>query len=80
MMLERISSKAEIYGGKPCITGTRITVTMILELLEDGLSFEEIRRDYYPHLVEADIRACLKYARTVIEGQEIHFVAEAATS
>jgi uncharacterized protein (DUF433 family) len=76
MTFERISSNPKIYGGKPCIKGTRITVSMVLELLEDGLSFEEITRDYYPHITKEDIRACLEYAKAVIEGEEVHFVEE----
>jgi uncharacterized protein (DUF433 family) len=66
-MNERIVVNPNIYGGKPCIKGTRIAVYMILELLENGVSFEEIIRDYYPHVTKEDIRACLEYARAVVE-------------
>ena len=76
MTTDRIVVNPEIYGGKPCIRGTRITVTMILELLEDGLSFQQIIDDYYPQLSEQDIKACLGYARAVVEGEDIHFVDE----
>ena len=79
-MHERIVVNPNIYGGKPCIKGTRIAVYMILELLEGGLSFEEIIRDYYPHITKEDIRACLEYARAVVENEEIHIVAEAAAA
>ena len=78
MTFERISSNPNIYGGKPCIKNTRITVSMVLELLEDGLSFEEITQNYYPHISAADIRACLEYAKAVIEGEEVHFAEELA--
>lgn len=61
-MFERISADPKICGGKPCIKGTRIPVTMVLELLEDGLSFDEILTDYYPNLTVADIKACIEYA------------------
>ena len=77
-MHERIVVNPNIYGGKPCIKDTRIAVYMILELLEDGLSFDEIIRDYYPHITKEDIRACLEYARAVVENEEIYVVAEAA--
>ncbi len=63
MISNRISSNSNIHGGKPCIKGTRITVNMVLELLEDGFSFDEITRDYYPHLAKEDILACLEYAK-----------------
>lgn len=75
MTTNRIAIDPKIYGGKPCIRGTRITVTMILELIEDGLTFQQIIDDYYPQLSEQDIKACLEYARAVVEGEDIHFVA-----
>ncbi|MDZ8080448.1 MAG: DUF433 domain-containing protein [Nostoc sp. SerVER01] len=60
--MEKIIVNSQIHFGKPCIAGTRISVQSILELLNDGLSFEEIIRDYYPELQIEDIRACLQYA------------------
>ena len=76
MTTNRIVIDSKIYGGKPSIRGTRITVTMILELIEDGLTFQQIINDYYPQLSEDDIKACLEYARAVVEGEDIHFVDE----
>jgi uncharacterized protein (DUF433 family) len=74
MTTNRIVVDPTIYGGKPCIRGTRITVMMILELIEDGLTFQQITDDYYPQISEQDIKACLEYARAVIDGEDIHFV------
>jgi uncharacterized protein (DUF433 family) len=51
-------------------------VTIILELLEDGLSFDEIVNDYYPHLSKEDIRACLEYAKAMINLEDVHFAGE----
>ena len=62
MTTDRIVIDPNIYGGKPCIRGTRITVAMILELIEDGLTFTQIIDDYYPQLSEQDIKACLEYS------------------
>ena len=76
MTTNRITIDPNIYGGKPCIRGTRIAVTMILEMIEDGLTFQQIIEDYYPELSEDDIKACLEYARAVVEGEDIHFVDE----
>lgn len=73
MTFERISVNSNIYNGKPCIRGTRIAVTMILDLLEDGLAFDAILKDYYPQLTKDDLKACLEYASAVIDGEEIHF-------
>lgn len=72
--MERISVNPEIHFGKPCITGTRITVQSVLELVSEGLSFAEIRRDYYQDLEIEDIRACLRYAIAVVAAEEIHLV------
>lgn len=74
MTTYRIAIDPKIYGGKPCVKGTRIAVTMVLELLEDGLTFDTIRRDYYPQLTIEDIKACLEYAKAMIESEDIHFV------
>lgn len=60
--MDRITVNSQIHFGKPCIAGTRITVQSILELLNDGLSFDAIIQDYYPELQVAAIRACLQYA------------------
>jgi uncharacterized protein (DUF433 family) len=54
------------------VAGTRITVQNVLELLNEGLTFEDITQDYYPDLTTADIRACIQYAIAVVEAEEIH--------
>ena len=48
-------------SGKPCIRGTRMTVTDVFEYLASGMSHEEILTDF-PDLTETDIRACLAFA------------------
>jgi len=63
-LLERISVDPEVCHGQPCIRGTRIMVYLILELLEAGVSPEQIIRDYYPQLTKEDIEACLHCATT----------------
>ena len=66
----RISIDLEIQHGKPCIQGTRIPVYIILEMLEHGLTIQEIREEY-PDLEEEDVKACIAFARRIIEGEEI---------
>jgi len=61
-MTERITVNPTIHFGKPCVTGARIPAQSVLELVREGLSFEEIIRDYYPALQTEDIRACIQYA------------------
>ena len=72
--MDRISVNPQIHFGKPCISGTRITVQSVLELLTDGLSFEEIIRDYYPDLQVDDIRACLRYAIALVAAEDIRLI------
>ena len=59
-MLNRIAVNPTIHFGKPSIAGTRIPVQSVLELLNEGLSFEEIIKDYYPDLTIEDIQACIE--------------------
>jgi len=71
--LDRIAVDPEIHFGKPCIAGTRITVQNILELLWEGICFQEIMVDYYPELDSQDIQACLQYAIALIAAEDIQF-------
>jgi len=48
-------------SGKPCIRGTRMTVTDVLEYLAGGMSQEELLAEF-PDLTAEDIRACLAFA------------------
>lgn len=66
-MRERIAVNPNIHFGKPCVAGTRIPVQSVLELVGEGLSFEEIMRDYYPDLELEDIRACIRSEIDIIE-------------
>jgi len=63
----RIVSHPNILHGKPRIRGTRIAVSMVLELIEAGIPFSEIRRKYYPQLTDEDIKSCIQYARQLID-------------
>jgi uncharacterized protein (DUF433 family) len=66
-MKDRISINPNIHFGKPCVAGTRIPVQNVLELLREGLGFQQIIQDYYPDLQVEDIRACIQYANVAIE-------------
>lgn len=55
-----------ICHGKPCFTGTRIMVSTVLELLESGKSYREIRKGY-PSLTPRHIQAALHLAHQVLE-------------
>ena len=59
-LLERISINPQVCGGKPCIKGTRIWVSLILDLLATGIEETELLTEY-PELVHEDILAALAY-------------------
>lgn len=71
-MIERITVNPEIHFGKPCVAGSRITVQSVLELIDEGLTFEQIIEKYYPDLTIADVRACLQYAIALVAAEDIH--------
>jgi len=70
-MTERITIDPNVHFGKPCVTGTRIPVQSVLELVSEGIPFEEIIQDHYPDLQLEDIRACIRYAMEIIVAEEI---------
>ena len=72
-LLHRIIANPGIFGGKPIIRGMRISVELVLALLAQGASFEEIQADY-PHLEPDDIRACIAYAHAVIAHEKLDAV------
>jgi len=62
----RISSDPDILHGKPCIKGTRIPVYLIVSLVAEAESVENIIKDY-PSLTPEDIKAALRYAAKLSE-------------
>jgi uncharacterized protein (DUF433 family) len=68
----RIYINPNIHFGKPCVTGTRIPVEDVLELVQEGVSFKEIIESYYPDLQHEDVKACVQYAVDIIRSEEIH--------
>jgi uncharacterized protein (DUF433 family) len=67
---KKIVSKLNILGGKPVIKGTRISVSLILNLTAHGLGADEIVKEY-PHLKAGDVFAALEYAGKVIDKEKI---------
>jgi len=59
-LLQRITVDPNVCFGKPCIRGTRIWVSLILDFLANGMSIEELLVEY-PHLTEEDVRATIAY-------------------
>ena len=60
-MLERITFDPKIMGGRACIRGMRIPVSVIVEQIAHGATFEEILAGY-PDLEREDIRQAIEYA------------------
>jgi uncharacterized protein (DUF433 family) len=59
-LLQRITIDPEICGGKPCIKGTRIWVSLILDLLADGMTEAQLLSEY-PQLTHEDMLAAIAY-------------------
>ena len=59
--LDRITFDPQIMGGRACIRAMRITASLIVNLVANGSSTQEIIRDY-PYLEPEDIRQALQYA------------------
>ena len=70
--MDRIVADPNIHFGKPCVKGTRIPVHAVLELVEDGVSLEEITRSFYPELSVEDVKACVGYAAALARGESVH--------
>ena len=59
-LLARISIDPNVCFGKPCIRGSRIWVSLILDFLASGWTTADILENY-PGLEEADVLACIAY-------------------
>ncbi len=70
---ERIEIDPKVCNGKPIIKGTRIPVTIILDQITEGQSWESILSSY-PELTKEDIQAALHYARISLEHSEFEAV------
>ena len=64
--LDRITFDQNMLGGKACIRGMRIPVSLIVNLVANGMSRAEIIAEY-PDLDEADIEQALRYAAWIAE-------------
>jgi len=59
-LLKRISIDPNVCGGEPCIRGTRIWVSLVLDMLAEGASEADVRREY-PQLQRDDVLAAIAY-------------------
>jgi uncharacterized protein (DUF433 family) len=64
--VDRITSDPNMMGGRVCIRGMRLTVSLILNLVANGMGEREIVADY-PYLEPQDVRQALTYAAWLAE-------------
>ena len=68
---ERIVLDPGILAGKPIVRGTRIAVELVVDLLANGWTSEQILAEY-DHLTADDVLACLAYASDVMRSEIVH--------
>ena len=68
----RITIDTNVHFGQPCIAGTRIPVYCILELVPEGIPFDEIVRRYYPDITVEDVKACVQYATALVQAESLY--------
>ncbi len=76
-LIDRISIDPDVCFGKPCIRGTRIWVSLILDFLADGMTMDEILEEY-PQLSMKDLRAALAYGAEMTRERYVDLPIEAA--
>ena len=70
-MFDRITFEPAVMGGRACIRGMRMTVSLVVNLVANGMPTEDIIREY-PELEAEDIRQALQYA-SALANEEIGF-------
>ncbi|HYP57348.1 MAG TPA: DUF433 domain-containing protein [Beijerinckia sp.] len=76
-LFPRITFDPKVMGGKACIRGQRVTVSMILGQLGAGLTREALLADY-PYLEPEDIDAALNYAAWLTRAHEVDLIGRTA--
>lgn len=66
MGFDRITFDPNVMGGKACIRNLRVTVALVVNLIANGMTHEQII-EAYPYLEEEDIRQALRYAAWLTE-------------
>ena len=70
-LLDRITVRTDVFGGKPIIRDMRIAVEHVLGMLAAGDTAETVLREY-PDLEPEDIRACLRFAHRSVAGEQVY--------
>jgi uncharacterized protein (DUF433 family) len=72
--LDRITQAHAVMGGRACIRGMRVTVSMIVGQIASGMSIEQVLADY-PYLEREDVLQALRYAARRAEEREVPLAA-----
>ena len=75
MTFTRITMDANEMGGVPCLRGLRIPVATVVGMVADGMSQNEILRNF-PDLTPDDIAEALRFAAEAVRGREIPVVSQ----
>jgi len=75
-LLQHISVEPNVCFGKPCIRGTRIWVSLLLDFLANGMSIEEVLAEY-PQLTEEHVRAAIAYGAEMARERYVEMPTEA---
>jgi uncharacterized protein (DUF433 family) len=67
---DRIETKSEVLAGEPVVAGTRIPVELVVELLAQDWTADEIL-EHYPALSRKDVQACLRYANEMLQSERV---------
>ncbi len=62
----------KVRHGKPIVEGTRVTVDEVLDMLEAGMTYEEIKKEY--GLTKEQILAVIKYTSSLVRGEEVRTI------
>ena len=68
--LNRITRQPDVMGGKACIRGMRVTVSMVVGQLGAGRSIDDVLADYR-YVDREDIMQALRYAAWLAEEREV---------
>ena len=76
-MFDRITFDPQMLGGRACVRNMRMSVAQIVNMVANGMSWDEILREY-PDLESEDIRQSLEYASALANEEIHHFASPAA--
>ena len=68
--LDRITHRPDVMGGKPCVRGLRVTVSMIVDQIAAGRTIDQVLADF-PYLEREDVLQALRYAARLADARDL---------